>query len=107
MVDNQEPRSIFKGGGTGTLWVKLKIPKEEQVIEDHEYKDKVQIQRKNITPSRNICHVCNKGFCSGKALGGHMRIHAQPAANKGIKKTNPFPCSINENYRRSNKKLIF
>ncbi|KAK7346241.1 hypothetical protein VNO80_20756 [Phaseolus coccineus] len=21
------------------------------------------------------CHICNKGFSSGKALGGHMRIH--------------------------------
>ncbi|OIT01874.1 PREDICTED: uncharacterized protein LOC109227700 [Nicotiana attenuata] len=88
MVDKQEHRSILKGRGIGTLWVKVKIPKEEQVIEDHDYKDedKVQIQRKNNTPSRNICHVCNKGFSSGKALGGHMRIHAQPAANKGIKK---------------------
>ncbi|RDX67417.1 Zinc finger protein ZAT5, partial [Mucuna pruriens] len=22
-----------------------------------------------------MCHICNKGFRSGKALGGHMRIH--------------------------------
>ncbi|XP_027347839.1 zinc finger protein ZAT1-like [Abrus precatorius] len=22
-----------------------------------------------------MCHICNKGFSSGKALGGHMRIH--------------------------------
>ncbi|XP_009764490.1 uncharacterized protein LOC107803692 [Nicotiana tabacum] len=68
MVDKQEHRL----SGTGTLWVKLN--------EDDDYKDedKVQIQRKNNTPSRNICHVCNKGFSSGKALGGHVRIHAQP-----------------------------
>jgi len=24
------------------------------------------------------CHICNKGFVSGKALGGHMRIHNLP-----------------------------
>ncbi|KAJ8450564.1 hypothetical protein Cgig2_020201 [Carnegiea gigantea] len=27
------------------------------------------------------CPVCGKGFGSGKALGGHMRVHAEPSPN--------------------------
>ncbi|MCE2055314.1 hypothetical protein HAX54_042388 [Datura stramonium] len=102
MVDNQEhqPQSIINGQqqgspgvrGTGTLWINLKIPKEEEVKEDHNYdqhifgfenEDEGPIEKKikhNNSCSR-ICHVCNKGFSSGKALGGHMRIHV-PAANE-------------------------
>ncbi|KAM7495687.1 hypothetical protein LguiB_030296 [Lonicera macranthoides] len=30
--------------------------------------------------SKRLCPQCFKGFSSGKALGGHMRIHAQAAA---------------------------
>ncbi|XP_043700174.1 uncharacterized protein LOC122650869 [Telopea speciosissima] len=31
-----------------------------------------------------ICKVCKKGFGSGKALGGHMRIHAHPQAQTQV-----------------------
>ncbi|KAJ8527608.1 hypothetical protein K7X08_015059 [Anisodus acutangulus] len=54
MVDDQEHR------GTETLWINLKIPKEEQVKDDQ--------------------HIFGlKDEDKGKALGGHTRIHVQPA----------------------------
>ncbi|XP_009620226.1 uncharacterized protein [Nicotiana tomentosiformis] len=88
MVDYQDHRV-----GNETLWIKLKISEKDVLkdhrqvpVEDHEYdqvdedEDEVEIPKNN--DSRRICHVCNKGFSSGKALGGHMRIHVQ-AAKKG------------------------
>ncbi|KAF3666527.1 hypothetical protein FXO37_10506 [Capsicum annuum] len=66
--------------GTGSLWIS-----EDDKFEDHEYDDvkddEVEIPKnKNDDDDdnkRRICHVCSKGFGSGKALGGHMRIHVQ------------------------------
>ncbi|XP_019183205.1 PREDICTED: uncharacterized protein LOC109178118 isoform X3 [Ipomoea nil] len=60
------------------LSIKLKnVPKEEDQEEEEEEGYEVfdgESEKKIIT---RICHVCNKGFSSGKALGGHMRIHGQ------------------------------
>ncbi|KAJ8532469.1 hypothetical protein K7X08_012392 [Anisodus acutangulus] len=79
--------------GNGTFWIKLKIS-ENDVLEDHqddvvenEDKDEVKIPKDNDDSNNNnrrICHVCNKGFSSGKALGGHIRIHVQ-ATKKQLK----------------------
>ncbi|GMP51991.1 hypothetical protein CsSME_00017990 [Camellia sinensis var. sinensis] len=55
-------------------WIKLKIQKIE------EQEDQIR-PRKNDEP--RVCKVCKKGFSSGKALGGHMRIHVQN--NKELK----------------------
>ncbi|XP_058209915.1 uncharacterized protein LOC131322572 [Rhododendron vialii] len=64
------------------LRVKLKFHKIKQQEQDQEQGDLgigPQIgPQKNDEP--RVCHVCNKGFSSGKALGGHMRVHVQ--ANK-------------------------
>ncbi|XP_057473120.1 zinc finger protein ZAT1-like [Actinidia eriantha] len=51
--------------------IKLKIQKyvEEEKV------DPIIGPRSNDGP--RVCNVCNKGFGSGKALGGHMRVHAQ------------------------------
>ncbi|XP_009797499.1 uncharacterized protein LOC107802631 [Nicotiana tabacum] len=81
MVDYQDHRV----GNETQVWIKLKISEKDVLkdqkqvpVEDHEYdEEEVQIP-KNIN-FRRICHVCNKGFSSGKALGGHMRIHVQAA----------------------------
>ncbi|PHT44057.1 hypothetical protein CQW23_18082 [Capsicum baccatum] len=57
--------------GTGSLWIS-----EDDKFEDHEYDDVMKHGVKEDN-KRRICHVCSKGFGSGKALGGHMRIHVQ------------------------------
>ncbi|KAF9587332.1 hypothetical protein IFM89_001322 [Coptis chinensis] len=31
---------------------------------------------------KRICEICNKGFSSGRALGGHMRVHNQQAIKR-------------------------
>lgn len=107
MVDCQDHRV-----GTGTLWIKLKIS-EGDVLEDHDKQDhddvmelgdkdegediEVEIPKNNDDDDnrRMICHVCNKGFGSGKALGGHMSIHVQAAkkqllSGKKAKKSKPL-----------------
>ncbi|KAM3302681.1 zinc finger protein ZAT1 [Capsicum chacoense] len=80
MVDCQDSR-VGMEIGTGSLWIS-----EDDKFEDHEYddvmkhgvKDEDEIPKnKNDDDERRICHVCRKGFGSGKALGGHMRIHVQ------------------------------
>ncbi|XP_059282615.1 zinc finger protein ZAT1 [Lycium ferocissimum] len=106
MVDYQDHRV-----GKETLWIKLKISEDDvledhkQVLEDHkddvvdedEDEKEVQINPKNNDDNNTrICHVCNKGFRSGKALGGHMRIHVQASkkqlylSGKKCKKLKPL-----------------
>ncbi|KAK7386800.1 hypothetical protein VNO78_27136 [Psophocarpus tetragonolobus] len=48
-----------------------------------------------------MCHTCNKGFSSGKALGGHMRIHNLSKkqvhgvkAKQGTSKTNKWVVGV-------------
>ncbi|CAN4103854.1 unnamed protein product [Withania somnifera] len=79
MVDYQDHHRV----GTRTLWIKLNLSEEKDVLEDHNkqdrvHEDDVKEEDEVEIPENNrriICHVCNKGFGSGKALGGHMRIH--------------------------------
>ncbi|GAA0179401.1 hypothetical protein LIER_29967 [Lithospermum erythrorhizon] len=59
-----------------TFKIKLKIPNYEN---DEEYKKVIE---KKIQSKEKVCEVCNKVFGSGKALGGHMRIHFQAHNNK-------------------------
>ncbi|XP_055824664.1 zinc finger protein ZAT9-like [Solanum dulcamara] len=77
----------------GTLWINLKISEKDELEDHHDEKEdvmefgvtdedediKVEIPKNDDDDKRRICHVCNKGFGSGKALGGHMRIHVQPS----------------------------
>ncbi|KAB1214989.1 Zinc finger protein AZF2 [Morella rubra] len=98
------------GIGTGKLCIKLRIPKAEEV--DNEYHldhppatrkgfscikadslDHVQEQERDppaaakYLPAR-ICNRCDKVFASGKALGGHMRMHVQARRKKELLKPN-------------------
>lgn len=68
----------------GTLWINLKISEKDELEDHHDEKEddmefgvKDEDIKVEIDDKRRICHVCNKGFGSGKALGGHMRIHVQ------------------------------
>ncbi|CDP13640.1 unnamed protein product [Coffea canephora] len=71
-------------GDHGELWIKLKInpSSDEDGDEEEEDFEKDQPERPpQSKPKSNsntrICQVCSKVFGSGKALGGHMRIHFQ------------------------------
>ncbi|KAK9269700.1 hypothetical protein L1049_001478 [Liquidambar formosana] len=71
----------------GRLWIKLKIPNSGGELSGEE---SVQDHYSPTPPGKNlsrICNVCNKGFSSGKALGGHMRIHVQANKDLLLKKT--------------------
>ncbi|GMY30728.1 zinc finger protein azf2 [Fagus crenata] len=65
--------------------LKLKIPKAESFL--HEDNPQPQSQSQPPPPQPRICTICNKVFGSGKALGGHMRMHVQ-ARNKELLQNN-------------------
>ncbi|KAI3456738.1 hypothetical protein Pfo_013401 [Paulownia fortunei] len=46
-----------------------------------ENKDQMNKYSNNM---KRVCHICHKAFSSGKALGGHMRIHVQRANKKDL-----------------------
>ncbi|CAK9148928.1 unnamed protein product [Ilex paraguariensis] len=66
------------------LRVVLSIPKVEEVGDKGLIGPRSQEKDHQI----RVCPECHKGFSSGKALGGHMRIHVQKS--KQPKKTNKF-----------------
>ena len=49
-----------------------------------------------IQAGLRVCPVCGKGFNSGKALGGHMRVHAEPTPNH-LKKFKIVPGRVGPN----------
>ncbi|XP_071907650.1 uncharacterized protein [Coffea arabica] len=76
-------------GDHGELWIKLKInpSSDEDGDEEEEDFEKDQPERPPQSKTKSnsntrICQVCSKVFGSGKALGGHMRIHFQ--TNKDV-----------------------
>ncbi|CAI9784067.1 unnamed protein product [Fraxinus pennsylvanica] len=67
--------------GDVNMWIKLKISKyeEEGTKEDQNYGFQ---EKDQMYDNKRVCRFCNKVFSSGKALGGHARIHFQ--ANKDL-----------------------
>lgn len=67
---------------SGVLYIKLNIQKAQCSSEKdggssyEEEDDHVEYPAASESTSP-VCMFCRKGFSSGKALGGHMRIHAQ------------------------------
>ncbi|KAL3364845.1 hypothetical protein AABB24_013554 [Solanum stoloniferum] len=71
----------------GTLWINQ--ISEKEVLGDHkdvmEFGDEDEDEIIPKDNKRRICRVCKKGFSSGKALGGHMRIHVQSSKKEKSK----------------------
>ncbi|KAK6934696.1 hypothetical protein RJ641_034851 [Dillenia turbinata] len=61
--------------GNKRLWIKLKVPKNDGLIEKEDKDDKKDEEEGVQMGNLKICCYCNKGFSSGKALGGHKRVH--------------------------------
>ncbi|KAL3637574.1 hypothetical protein CASFOL_018742 [Castilleja foliolosa] len=83
--------------GEGELWVKLKFPRDDEITKRSDFyenqiieKDDDDQNQKMKGFSKRVCHICHKSFGSGKALGGHMRIHVQKKKNKFKKQENTF-----------------
>ncbi|KAE9456519.1 hypothetical protein C3L33_11473, partial [Rhododendron williamsianum] len=76
------------------LRVKLKIHKfkQQEPEPEHQQEQGDLGIGPQIGPQKNdeprVCHVCNKGFSSGKALGGHMRVHVQASKEEQQMKHN-------------------
>ncbi|XP_043700175.1 uncharacterized protein LOC122650870 [Telopea speciosissima] len=59
-----------------------------------------QNHNRSLVKENRICKICKKGFGSGKALGGHMRIHAQPQVQEKqtqVQLQNNFPIPDSNN----------
>ncbi|KAI8553089.1 hypothetical protein RHMOL_Rhmol06G0318000 [Rhododendron molle] len=82
-MDQDKKTPVPRSSGEGKLWIKLKI----NPVKFEQGGAQADAEDHRIGPQRNdeprVCNVCNKGFSSGKALGGHMRVHVQ--ANKELK----------------------
>nr|GFA05181.1 zinc finger C2H2-type/integrase DNA-binding domain-containing protein [Tanacetum cinerariifolium] len=46
---------------------------------------KFKIPKANTEEGKRVCSVCKKDFSSGKALGGHMRVHVMYHKNSPFK----------------------
>ncbi|XP_006346239.1 zinc finger protein ZAT2 [Solanum tuberosum] len=74
----------------GTLWINQISEKEvlgddKDVMEFGDEDEDEIIPKDNDDNKKRICRVCKKGFSSGKALGGHMRIHVQSSKKEKSK----------------------
>lgn len=104
--------------GKGMVWMNLKIS-ENDVLEDHQEEKDVmkvgdkdededvddEIRKNNDDNKGRICHVCKKGFGSGKALGGHMRIHVQGSKKQLLSDEKAEKLKALENYNNDNQLL--
>ncbi|KAL9670295.1 hypothetical protein QQ045_007846 [Rhodiola kirilowii] len=74
--------------GVKKVRIKIKMPErscceshEQQLEDDRMRKERDQAVEVVAEEERHVCVLCGKGFRSGKALGGHMRVHSQRERN--------------------------
>ncbi|CAM8888427.1 unnamed protein product [Rhodiola kirilowii] len=73
-LESRKSKSSAAKSSVGKLRIKIVLPdrmtsKKDRVEEEH------------------VCTLCRKGFRSKKALGGHMRVHAQRSTDHELKTT--------------------
>ncbi|KAL3518806.1 hypothetical protein ACH5RR_021395 [Cinchona calisaya] len=62
--------------------LKLKVPKSTREIREAEVEAEAEAEAASPIKKSHVCHECNKGFSSGKALGGHLSsAHVQGREN--------------------------
>ncbi|XP_077236593.1 C2H2 type zinc finger transcription factor family [Tasmannia lanceolata] len=58
---------------SNNLKIRIKVPKSNEQRDAKEEEEEEEVI--DPTQTKRICQLCNKSFSSGKALGGHMRVH--------------------------------
>ncbi|KAL0000338.1 hypothetical protein SO802_014119 [Lithocarpus litseifolius] len=90
---NDNKVSAEKNGRLCFKLLKLKYPNTESFLQQHPPppppppKEELLVSS-SPPPTTRICNICNRGFGSGKALGGHMRMHVQARNKELLEKLN-------------------
>ena len=86
---NDNKVSAEKNGRLCFKLLKLKYPNTESFLQQHPLPPPPKEESSpSPSPTTRICNICNRGFGSGKALGGHMRMHVQARNKELLEKLN-------------------